>query len=115
MGKPLTQYHTVAVGNTLAPIEGIIKKGDGTIQVLDESTDTVTFSMADQKTGEVIIDKAPAYIADEAGGKVAYDWEAIDVDTPGVFEAEFNLTRNSKKLTFPNDNKIIINIVPVLA
>jgi hypothetical protein len=48
-------------------------------------------------------------------GKVSYTWVAADVDTAGVYEAEWQVTfSGAKPETFPNDGYLVIKIADEL-
>lgn len=54
---------------------------------------------------------APAVVVTAASGIVRYDWTAADVDTPGTYYAEWEVTwPSSKPDTYPSNgyNEIII-------
>ena len=101
------QHYTVTEGDTLEPIQGTIYKGDGTPQDLTGAT--VVFKMKHQYTGTVKVASGTASIVGApTAGVVKYEWEAEDVDTPGLYDGEFVVTIGGKTLTFPNRNKIFI-------
>ena len=62
---------------------------------------TVKFVMAEKTSGVVKITSA-ATVVTAASGIVRYDWAAIDTDTPGSYQAEWEVTdAGGKKQTFP--------------
>jgi hypothetical protein len=62
------------------------------------------------------ISKVGCAIIDTLNGIVQYAWTGTDTDTPGVYDAEFQVTYVSAKIeTFPNDGYIKITITPELA
>lgn len=70
---------------------------------------TIRFKMADS-TGALKVNRVvPA--ADAAAGRVDVAWQAADVDTAGVFRAEFEVTWGDATLqTFPEDGFIRVQI-----
>lgn len=72
---------------------------------------TVVFSMRLRGLTVPKIARAAAVIEDAANGVVRYDWQAGDTDTPGLYEAEFEVTYADGAVeTFPNSDWIIIRI-----
>ena len=108
------QYYTVTEGDTLAPIQGIIYKGDGTPQDLTGAT--VKFNMRQADEGDMkVTEGAGAVVGNPSNGEVKYEWQDADVDTPGLYDGEFIITIGGKTLTFPNRNKIIVSVIPKLS
>jgi len=48
-------------------------------------------------------------------GAVTYDWSATDTDTPGTYHAQIEATTAGKRLTFPNDSNIVIEVLSDLS
>ena len=105
-----------------------LKKGDTrpelAITITDEATGSALnltgasakFSMKPEKGGTVKVNAAAANIYDAGNGKVKYTWQAADVNTPGRFLAEFEITLSGGGIvTFPQDGYIEVNILEVLA
>jgi hypothetical protein len=62
---------------------------------------TVKFIMANKTTGTVKV-TGTAVLVTPASGVVRYDWLAVDTDTPGSYQAEWEVTNaGGKKQTFP--------------
>lgn len=51
------------------------------------------------------VDRAAATIVDAATGIVRYSWAAGDVDTSGVYVAEFEVSLSGLPLTIPGDDQ----------
>lgn len=76
----------------------------------------VRFTMTNDQTGVVKVNRALCTIVDGLKGEVEYRWETGDTDTPGMFLAEWEVTIDGRQLTFPNDGtKQLISINPQLA
>lgn len=55
---------------------------------------------------------APAAIEDAAAGTVAYTWAASDLDTPGTYHAEWQVTFGAGAVqTFPSDQYLIVKVL----
>lgn len=84
---------------------------------------TVTVTIRSQASGPVLVAAAPAAIVGPpADGTVEYEWQAGDTDTPGLYNAEWEVTwASGDTQTFPSDGYTVIEIsadlvsaVPVL-
>lgn len=50
-------------------------------------------------------------VTDASNGKVKYEWQSGDTDTPGIFYAEWEVELGSGgKETFPNTDHIVIRV-----
>ena len=61
---------------------------------------TVDFHMA-QRSGDKLVVGA-CTVEDIEAKEVRYEWEAGDLDTPGVYNAEWQVTTSSGEVTVPN-------------
>ncbi len=76
---------------------------------------SVKFIMALEGSTTAKVNTA-ATIDDSDAGEVSYHWAAIDVDTPGLYRAEFEVTFASGiKRTFPGDGYLYVNVVADIA
>lgn len=103
-----------------------IKKGDTSPALLVDLTPTgvditgataVVFNMRARNGGAVKISRAAASIVTPTNpARVRYDWTAINTDTVGNYDGEFEVTRADGSVeTFPNDSYITIQITGDIA
>lgn len=97
------------VGDRLPVLEVRLTDQAGTAVDLSGAT-SVVFSLRDRRTQAVKISRAAATIVDAATGRVRYSWTAADVDTPGSYVGEFEVTFASGTQTFPTrpDDLLIV-------
>lgn len=90
-------------GDTARPLAVVLENSAGVAQ--DLASASVTFSMR-LKGGAVKVNAASCTITNAATGSVEYRWALGDVDTVGLYEAEFVATLpGGKQLTFPASAK----------
>lgn len=76
---------------------------------------SVTFHMRTAPAGATKID-ASATIVTALTGTVNYTWTGTDTDTPGTYEAEFEVIyADSSVETFPNSGYITVTVVDDIA
>jgi hypothetical protein len=64
---------------------------------------SVRFHLRNAQNGTTKVDQ-PAIVIDASQGIVEYDWVAIDTNTAGTFQREWEVTLSGGRiLTFPND------------
>ena len=78
---------------------------------------TVVFSMRNVETNVLKVTNAAATLVDANAGTIEYSWAAADVDTEGIFEAEFKVTIGSEPLRVPNgrNHKLFIRVNKVVS
>lgn len=82
---------------------------------IDLTTATeVTFAMRDRSTRVLKVDAAASIIS-AAAGTVSYQWVAADVDTEGIYDAEWQIAWLAGKQTIPSDGFDLINILGDIA
>jgi len=63
---------------------------------------TATFTMVNESTNAVVINRQPITWTDEANGDGEYRWQAGDTDTPGTYRVEIAVVpQTGGKFTIP--------------
>ena len=71
---------------------------------------SVTFRMVPQGSATAKVN-ASASVVDAKGGRVRYDWQTVDTDTTGVFDAEWVVTYgDGTQQTFPPTGFLTVTI-----
>ena len=88
---------SISVGATLPKFQITVKDRNGAVDLTGASTPT--FIMARNGVNEVNDASNPA-ITTATSGEMEHIWQSGDTDTPGIYEAWFEVTISSKKLRF---------------
>jgi hypothetical protein len=82
--------YSIKSHDRLPPIQAVISSGGAEPLDLTDAT-SVTFIMRNKSGGTAKVNAA-ATVVDAAGGTVRYDWAEGDTDTPGSYQAEWQIT-----------------------
>lgn len=86
-------------GDRLPPIAATLADSAGAVNLTGA---VVRFHMRLRGAVELKVNGA-ATIANAAAGTVQYDWGALDTDTAGIYEGEWEVTfGDARPMTFPN-------------
>jgi hypothetical protein len=96
-------------GDTQSPIRRTMLDANGAVVPLDAAL-SVRFIMRGLFAAALKVDSAAAFVEPRSTGTVEYQWVLADVDTPGEFLAEFEITWPPGKQTFPNKSYITVEI-----
>jgi hypothetical protein len=111
---------TLKRGDTLDPVEITAKRGDNSLEDLNDVS--VKFIMVEAVSSLQKVN-SDGFVSDVAGARIRYDWDPNDTNTAGTFNAEFQVTYpNGHSLyptggvkTYPNGNEyIVVHIYPDL-
>lgn len=114
---------TMKRGDTLDPVEITAKRGDGSLEDLNDVA--VKFIMVEAVSNVEKVN-ADGFVSDVAAARLRYDWVPNDTNTAATFKAEFQVTYPSGHSlypsggvkTYPNGNGaeayITVNINPDL-
>lgn len=99
--------------DTSPAIEYQLQDADGNAVDITGYTD-VRYLMTPSGSDTLTVDDDTAgnvSVTDASAGKVKYEWQAADTDTPGYYEAEWEVEySDGTKETFPNSDYIYVII-----
>lgn len=111
----MSDFFYIKKGDRRESLERILKGSNG-LPVDLTAASSVKFFMKAIKTGVVKINSAAQIVAPTTDGHVRYNWGASDTDTAGTYDAEWEvLFGDGTKQSFPNDDNLVINILPDIA
>ncbi len=112
MAAPPTMYFPIKAGDSFPPITGqLLDARNRPIAV--NPGDSVRFRMKSQVPGLADSVAFDGSTDDGPLGKVRYDWQPGDTDTPGLFDAEFVIEREGGgTLTIPTEGYITVEVEP---
>lgn len=88
---------------------------DGAGAAVNLAGATVRFVMRAHGADTAKVAAAAEVVGDGSTGEVRYEWQAADLDTPGVYRAEWEVTYTGGAVeTFPADGYITVVVVPDL-
>jgi len=98
----------VKAGDLSPAIRTSLVNGSGEIVNLTDAT--ARFHMRELKTKTTVIDTS-AHIVDDRLGLVQYNWKTDETSTPGIYQAEFEISYpDGSTETFPSDGYIDVEI-----
>lgn len=96
------QMFKIKQNDTSPELGAILKDASG--KPVNVTGSTVVLNMRLRSSGEIKVNRGPCDIVDGVAGSVKYPWQVGDTDTPGVYEAEYEVTYIAGGVeTFPND------------
>lgn len=104
------EFWRTVQSNTLVSLPMTLKDAAGTaINITDM---TVLFHMVDTATNTRKVDGGTITVIDAATGRVQYDWQDADVETPGTYYGYCVRTSGSKDAQHPLGRGLRIVIEP---
>jgi hypothetical protein len=100
---------TMRENDTLPIIGATLSDPNG---IIDLTGASVAFHMNVAKGGTPKVNAAASIVGDPTLGVVEYAWIAIDTDSPGTYNCEWEVTfANGKILSCPNDSYDTVTIL----
>jgi len=100
---PVQQVHRRRQGDTRTVLPVTLQQPDstGVLQPVNLTGLSVTFSMVNAATNATKVNAASATIVTAAAGTVNYDFQAANVDTPGIYWGTFSVSQSGETDAFP--------------
>lgn len=102
----ITPQFAIKQGDRLPLLNATLVDSDGAAVNLTGAS--VRFLMRNE-AGTVVVNQA-ATVVSAASGTVRYSWGATDTATAGVYNAEFEVTVDSLKRTFPTQGYLRVTV-----
>lgn len=97
-------------GDRSPSIDATLRKGGAVINLTGGTVNFVMRAKNGAPGGSPKVNAACTLVT-PASGIVRYDWAAADVDTPGIYHAEFKVTLSGLITTCPNDKHLIVEVL----
>lgn len=102
--------HAIKSNDRLPAIEGTLGFSNGAPADLTGAT-SVHFIMRERGASGPPKVRSLATIVAAGDGRVRYDWAAVDTDTPGVYDAEWQVTySDGRARSFPTDSYLTVTV-----
>ena len=104
---PVQQIHRRRQGDTRTVLPVTLQQPDNTgiLQPVNLTGLSVTFTMVNAATNATKVNAASATIVTAALGTVNYDFQAANVDTPGIYWGTFSVSHSGETDAFPVASK----------
>jgi len=105
-------------GDTAKPLRFHLRRenSDGTYSDIDLSGASAAFYMRERGKRTNTVDGSACTISAATSGKGYYDFQAADVDTAGIYDAEIVVTYSDSTIeSFPEDEHLTIIIIDDLS
>lgn len=108
---------TAKIGSLANTIDATLTDATGAAVDLTTGVTDVRFTMTPIGSATPKVNAAVATIVTPAAGRVRYAWVAADLDTAGLFLAEWTVTYTSgaKPLRFPERGHLTVEVQAALA
>jgi hypothetical protein len=100
---------TIKVGDVLPPITATLEDVDGAVDLTN--ADAVLFKLQPIAGGALTVDGTAGVVGLATAGQVRYVWQAADTTTPGLYNAEWEVTfTDGTVATFPNERYLLVEM-----
>ena len=85
-------------GNTKPDITAILHDQDDDSAVVDLTDASVKFQMRQKDNRRFVVDAPATIVGDPTTGTVSYSWGPNDLNTPGLYESQWEVTYGDGKV-----------------
>ena len=99
---------TIKRNDQLPSVRATLYDPNGAIDLTDTS---VRFRFRSRAKRTLIISGDCSIDSPQTAGKVTYSWRPADTAVAGLYDAEFEITKDGQKITCPNTGMLSLEIV----